>query len=207
VSRRARLALGWVFVLALAAWSTRATLARARTHPERAALPEHASLPEPASLSVRLLGPFAPLAASIQWVRVDLALRDGREELAYARSELALALDPTATQGWIFLAHHLVFDRASLERELDPRIRRHWIQAGLALLERGEAACSDPAELVFDRGLILTYLASLEPADRVWPETGAEAWQLAAAAFERSAELGHPLAAEAATEAGKHTGH
>ncbi|MEM7270560.1 MAG: hypothetical protein AAF401_15080, partial [Pseudomonadota bacterium] len=138
--------------------------------------------PEPSSLVERALGPLAGLAAGGAWVRADVAQRAGRDELFYARAERALALQPSATQGWIFFAHHLVFDRASLERapsEANAGVREHWIRAGVALLERGEATAAEPAELVFDRGLIFTYLAALEPEDRAWPPSEAEAWTLA----------------------------
>lgn len=185
MSRRARLASIGALVLAAAAWSTRATWVRAQADPG------------PASLVERALGPFAGLAATIEWIRADVALRGGREELYYARAERALALQPSATQGWIALAHHLVFDRASLAREPDPVRRGHWVRAGLALLERGAGSAAEPAELAFDRGLILTFLAALEPGDRAWPESAAEAWRRATLAFEQARQLGHPLAAEA----------
>jgi hypothetical protein len=97
-----------------------------------------------------------------------------------------------------------VFDRASLEREPDPRARRLWIQAGLALLERGERESSDPGALAFERGLVLVHLASLDPDRRPWPATAAEAWRRATEAFDRAARLGHPLAAEAALAAQRH---
>lgn len=186
MSRSLRLGLLAAVVVACATWSTRATRAHAREHPEADALVE------------RALGPFAGLAAAIQWVRADVALRAGREDLFFARAETALALQPSATQGYVMLAHHLVFDRASLEREPLAEVRSHWIRAGLTLLGRGEAEAAEPAELVFDRGLILTYLASLEDRDRAWPSSRREAWERALAAFERAERLGHPLAAEAA---------
>ena len=72
--------------------------------------------PRPGTFVARLFGPVASLAASGQWVRVHLALEDGRPEVAYSRAELAFELDPGATSAWSFLASHLAHDRASAER-------------------------------------------------------------------------------------------
>jgi hypothetical protein len=151
----------------------------------------------PSSIPRRLLGPVASLAASVQWVRFDVALRDGAPERAYAIAETALALDPGAHQGWYTLARHLVFDRASRESEPDPPERRRWIRAGLDVLERGEPLARDPGELAFARAQILAfYVAVIPEAELHWPGGAEAALEAGIATFERSAALGHPQGSE-----------
>ncbi len=181
-------AAGWLAVAALLAWS----IARSGGQPPRA---------RQGSLLERLLGPVASLAASAQWVRVDLALRRGETARAYARAETALRLDPGDPEGWIFLAHHFLYERASLQREPDAGARARWIRAGLDTLERGEPVSRDPGALLFERGVAFAFLGSLPETDRAWPPTSAEAWRLAADAFERAAAKGYPHAGEAAGRA------
>lgn len=156
------------------------------------------------SLVERVFGPFAELAANVQWVRADSALRHGRYELAYARAEHALELAPSPAGGWIFLARHFVYERAALEREPDVEARRRWTQAGLDLLERGRAQCAEPAELEFERGVILTFLA-LVASDPALPVDEAPSTRKASAlfddaarAYDRATELGHAEAGELA---------
>ena len=146
----------------------------------------------------RILGPVASLAAGAQWVRVDLAIRRGDFVRAYARAETALELDPEDPSGWIFLGHHLLFERGSPGREPDPAARARWIRAGIETLERGERAAREPGAVYFEHGAALAFLGSLEDEDRAWPETADEAWRLAAEAFEAAAARGIPLAARAA---------
>ncbi len=184
---------GWIGFALLAGWSL---------------APCGAASGRPAAGSTleRILGPVASLAASVQWARVDFALRRGENARAYAEAETALRLDPADPQGWIFLAHHLLYERGSLLREPDRAQRVLWIQAGLETLARGERASRDPAAILFERGVALAFLASLADEDRVWPESSAEAWDLAAAAFDRSAALGRSGAAEAARLARERAG-
>lgn len=146
----------------------------------------------------RLLGPVSSLAASVQWVRFDAALRRGDTARAYARAEVALRLDPGEPRGWIFLARHLVYERGSLLREPDRAARARWIEAGLDALRRGEASARDPGALLFERGVVLAFQASLSDEDRAFPRDEAEAWRLAADAFEAAAGTGTPDAARAA---------
>ena len=158
---------------------------------------ESAALPLPQ----RLLGPVASLAASAQWVRADLALADGREDLAWSRAERALALDPGATDGWFYLARHLAFDRSSTDRCPLPEDRARWVRLGLSVLERGETHARAPADLVLDRGLILAWVGSLPEGQIPWPGGAAGAWGQAAPAFRRAGELGHPQATDLAQRA------
>ncbi|MDP6368242.1 MAG: hypothetical protein QF615_01440, partial [Planctomycetota bacterium] len=116
--------------------------------------------------------------------------------------ELALALDPTATDGWYYLARHLALDRSAADRCPDAAQRAHWFRLGLSVLERGEAHAGRPAELILDRGLLLAYLGSLPEGEIPWPGGAAGAWGQARQAFQRAAELGHPQAADLAQRAG-----
>lgn len=152
----------------------------------------------------RILGPIASVAAGLQWIRVDVAIRSGEFARAYSRAETALELDPESPSGWIFLAHHLVFERASISREPDREARARWIQAGLATLERGERAALEPGDVYFEHGVALAFLGSLADEDRAWPESGERAWELAAAAFDAAAASGTPRAARAAELAREH---
>jgi predicted Zn-dependent protease len=147
----------------------------------------------------RVLGPVASLAAGVEWIRVDIAIRRGEYARAYERAETALALDPEDPAGWIFLAHHLLYERASLSREPDREVRARWIRAGIETLERGERRSSDPGPVFFEHGLALAFQGSLADADRAWPGSAAEAWDLAARAFEAAAERGTSSASKAAS--------
>lgn len=162
------------------------------------------------SFAERALGPIAGLAASVEWVRADNALRHERFELAYARAEHALALAPRAPEGWKFLARHFAFQRASPQREPDPRLRQQWLQAAFDVLERGEKVVRPGGELSFERGLILldcaeiATLPTVAPEERPWPGRASGTYEQAARAFVRAAELGHPRGRENAELAHQH---
>lgn len=113
-------------------------------------------------LGERLLGPAAGLLASVEWVRFDVLVRDGRYEAAYAVADRALELDPHSPQGWLHYASHLGRFRASAENELDSAARRKWVRAAIDLLGAGEARCERPGELALSSGLILLLVARLE---------------------------------------------
>lgn len=147
--------------------------------------------PSSSSLPLRLLGPIASAAASVQWVRVHSALREGRTDLALARGHTALELDPGATSGWLALAGHMAFERASPEREPSAERRLAWVRAALDLAARGEQRARDPARVALWQGLVLSKLAREdEPLD--WPGGARGLWTEAAAHFERARTLGSP---------------
>jgi hypothetical protein len=173
VRRKLELA-GWALVAALLAFAW-----------QRDARPA-----APSSLAERLLGPLAGFAADIQWVRTHDAMRRGDFALALARAESALALAPGATGGWLFLARHLAFDRASEEREADPGRRRAFVAAALDLARRGESSAREPAELALWQGLVRVKEAA--EGDLVWPGGTRALLGDAAAELERAATLGHP---------------
>jgi hypothetical protein len=183
---------GWVMVglLVVVAWRARVAAA----HDETA----HSATSGERSLAERLLGPVASLAAAAVWVRADVALRAGEYSTAYARAETALELEPSRADAWIYFAHHLVFERASLSRTVDPAERRAWVQAGFDVLARGARATRDPGEVLAYRGLVFDYLAAVPDADRPWPGTAREALLEAARAFDAAHAAGAADAAELA---------
>jgi hypothetical protein len=151
--------------------------------------------PEPRdsrNLTTRLLGPVASLVASVQWVRFDAAVQEGQFESAYAIAERALTLDPRAPQGWMHLASHLSYFRASVENEPNPGRRRQWISAALDLLARGEQQTSEPAELAFMRGLVLYNVSEIDAKQGLgWPGGSSAALTAAIQAFHGAGDLGH----------------
>ena len=179
--RRAVLSLGWAAVAALA------LLPGARSGDAN----------ESRSFAVRLAGPFASLAASVQWLRVDQDLDAGRFARGYARAETALALDPRSSAGWTFLADHFIYNRARPELEPSPAARRAFLEAGLGVLARGERVVRDPGRLAFDAGLALVHTTAYEDVHER-PGGASGAFEEAARHFERAAGHGHPLGAEAA---------
>jgi hypothetical protein len=143
------------------------------------------------SLLERLTGPFAGLAAGVQWVRADLALREGRFGVFCERAETALALAPADPQAWIYYASKLLFERASPLREPSRELRESWTRAGIELLGRAERECADPAEIwVFEGGVFASW-ADIPDEERPWPEGPSELREHAIEAFARARALGH----------------
>ena len=181
-------ALGWLGVLALGGFSI-----FGRELPQSRA---------GESLTRRLWGPFAGLAAQAQWVRVHGAMLADREDLVFQRSETAFDLDPGATEGWLFLARHLFYDRASQAREADPVRRAAWMRAAVAVAERGQATAREPGDLALWLGLARVRMATDEHL--AWPDGDAgrrDLLLLAAEDFTRAAQAGDPDGAELAGSA------
>ncbi len=152
----------------------------------------------------RLFEPLSTLAAGVQWVRVQSAIGAGEHELALARAETALALDPSSAAGWRSVAYHLGLHLGSHEREADPERRLALLRAALAVLERGDATAGDRAALAFARG-VLFYVHAEQDAELPWPGGTRELWREAADAFDRAVELGHGEAADLARDARSHS--
>ncbi len=121
--------------------------------------------------SQRLTGPFASLAAGMEWIRFEQAWRDGRPERAAVHADRALELDPLSPQGWIRLGDHFVFERATPENEPDPEQRVRWMRTGLDVWKTGQERCSDPGELAMMRGRTLAiYVTELAKSPEFpWP--------------------------------------
>lgn len=151
------------------------------------------------SVGLALLGPFAPLARDVQWIRFQRAHLLGNEEQAIRFAESALALDPATTDGWRLLAAHLALFHGSPERTPDPVQRRAWFRAGLAVAQRGSEQAEEPGELDLWRGLILADRADLDPP--VDPEGARGLLEEAVLAFEAAARRGHPAGEDLAAEA------
>ena len=149
------------------------------------------------SFGTRLLGPIATLASAVEWVRFDVALREGRPEEAYAHAHRALALDPGAPEGWITLGQHLILQRGTVVREPDPDARRAWIQAGFDQLAEGEARSRDPALVAFETGGLWLHVRVHAEALGYDPD---RARVTAVECFERAGRLGHPAGAALARE-------
>jgi hypothetical protein len=119
----------------------------------------------------RLTGPFASLAAGMEWIRFEQAWREGRPERAAVYADRALELDPLSPQGWIRLGEHYIFERASIQNEPDPEERVRWTRTGLDVWKTGQEHCADPGELAMMRGrTMIMYVAELaESPEFPWP--------------------------------------
>jgi hypothetical protein len=150
--------------------------------------------------STRLIAPLLPLAASVQWVRVERAMRAGRPELALARSQTLFELEPRSGDARVFVSMYLAFQVGSPERELDPERRAEWLRAALEVVRGGEARGEDPAELALWQGELLARAAQQDP-QLPWPDGVRGLWRDAARNYERAAQMGSGLAVERLAEA------
>ena len=160
-----------------------------------------ALLPAPTAQRSGPLAPIASFVATVHWARADAAFDEGRLDVGLARAERALALDPAPSEGWSWLAGVLVHRFGAPEFEGNPVGRRAWVEAGLAVLARGESESREPEELAFHAGLIMAFVGSLPGDILEWPGGARSAWLEAASHFERAERLGHPRAEEAAQAA------
>lgn len=142
------------------------------------------------------LGPLAPVAAQVQWVRADGAVHAGLSGEALRLMESAIELDPSSTAGWIAMGDHVGLYLASAESGAPMETRASWLQAALDLTRRGEAWVQHPEFLALYRGLLLVSHGDLEQSLDWGGHTGLEArialFQEAAVAFDEAASLGHP---------------
>ncbi len=150
-----------------------------------------------AGASTRLLAPFAPLLARVQWVRLEQAMRSGRTELVLARAESLLETEARSADAHVFVSMYFAFTLASPERELDPQLRARWLRVGLEITRRGEATVDEPALLAQWQGELLARAAQNDP-QLVWEGGERALWSAALEHFERAAKLGAPRAAERA---------
>ena len=139
----------------------------------------------------RLLGPIASAAASVEWARSPGALADGDVAGASGHAARALSLDSRATAGWLTLADHFVFIRASPLEEADPEARRRWIREGFAVLRSGEDRAASPGVLArYAATIKAAFLADLPDEGLGWPGGPRALLDEARADLERAASLG-----------------
>lgn len=139
----------------------------------------------------RLMGPIASAAASVEWARYLGALDDGDVTRAYGHAARALSLDSRATAGWLTLADHFVFIRASPLEEADPEARRRWIREGFAVLRSGEDRAASPGVLArYAATIKAAVLADLPDEGLGWPGGPRALLSEAREDLERAASLG-----------------
>lgn len=139
----------------------------------------------------RLMGPIASAAASVEWARYLGALDDGDVTRAYGHAARALSLDSRATAGWLTLADHFVFIRASPLEEADPEARRRWIREGFAVLRSGEDRAASPGVLArYAATIKAAFLADLPDEGLGWPGGPRALLSEAREDLERAASLG-----------------
>ncbi|MEM1448395.1 MAG: hypothetical protein AAF957_26955 [Planctomycetota bacterium] len=144
----------------------------------------------------RLLGPIASVAASVEWIRFRVVLDGGDPARAYGHARRALDLDARTPAGWVTLADHFVFGRASPLEAEDAAERRKWIRAGLDVLERGERRTAAPEDLAFYAAVVkATFLAGIPDEALGWPGGPRALLEDARRDAERALELGGPDAA------------
>jgi len=147
---------------------------------------------------IQVLGPLAPIAAQIQWVRAHAARLAGDEGRAFALMQSALQLQPRSSAAWIALSNQLGLQFASAESGRSPGERAEWLQAACQLLEEGQSLVPHSDALALHRGLLLMSHAETD-AELAWPGSTAGLWADAAAAFDEAAT--HARGKEARTAA------
>lgn len=155
-----------------------------------------------APADAQVLGPLAPIAAQIQWVRGHAARLAGDEGRAFALMQSALLLEPRSTAAWIALSNQLGLQFASAESGRSPDERAEWLQAACQLLEEGQQLVPHPDALALHRGLLLMSHAETD-ADISWPGSTAGLWAAAANAFDEAATLAHEEEARTAATAAR----
>jgi hypothetical protein len=151
-----------------------------------------------ASPALRLAAPLVPLAANVQWVRVDAAMREGRPDKVLARADALLALDAHSGDAQSFLSSYFGLQLASPEREPDAARRVAWLRVALDYAAHGERHAERPWEFALWQGELLARAALVDPAT-AWPGGVRALWSEAAAHFERGA-AGHPIGHARAAE-------
>lgn len=156
------------------------------------AAPWHFPKPDERPLGRRLAGPISGMWAAGHWVHFDMQVHSNQMEEAYLSAQRALQLDPWPPAGWIRLAEHMWFTRASAEREPDPRRRARWFAAGLEILDEGIQRSAIPGEVALVKarmtGLYLFPLVQDGTVD--WPGGAEAVEQTSRAAFDLAQSYG-----------------
>jgi hypothetical protein len=135
-----------------------------------------------------VLGPLAPIAAQVQWVRGHVAARAGAEGRAFALMESAVRLDPRSVDAWIALSDQLGLQLASAESGRSPEERAEWLRAACSTLVEGMDQARRPSQLALHRGLLLMSHAETDP-ELTWDGGVRGLWSDAASAFEEARAL------------------
>jgi len=151
-----------------------------------------------ASTALRLAAPFVPLAANVQWVRVDAAMREGRPDKVLARATALLALDARSGEAQSFLSSYFGLQLASPEREPDAALRAQWLRIALDYAAHGERHAQRSWEFALWQGELLARAALVDP-ETAWSGGVRALWSEAAEHFERGA-AGHPIGHSRAAE-------
>lgn len=117
------------------------------------------------SVAVDALGPFADLASTIEWARMNDDLVAGDFVAAIEHGENAVALRPEVPNGWSFLAWTLA-TKASPTRTPDPDERQAWLKAAISVARRGEARSTAPERLALLQAMLLFQHAELDTETR-----------------------------------------
>lgn len=149
-----------------------------------------ATRPQPSAPPRHVLGPFAPIAAQVQWVRAHTARDGGQTARAFALMESAVALEPTSPAAWITFANQLGLQFASPESGRPAAERADWLRAALQVLERGEAQVAAPEVLALHRAILLMSHAQTD-ATLPWPGATAGLFRDAARAGEDALAHAH----------------
>ncbi|MEZ5975364.1 MAG: hypothetical protein R3F17_10870 [Planctomycetota bacterium] len=139
------------------------------------------------------------LVASWNWTRFHQSVGRGDWQEAYVFAEEALAWDRRSPRGWITLADHWTFTRASSNVEPDPERRVAAIVRGLRVLEAGANAGADPGALHLAAGQVLAFwvteLVGQEEDPLPWPGGAEAAWREGIEQLRMARDLGQPAAA------------
>lgn len=156
------------------------------------AAPWHLPQADERPLARRLAGPISGMWAAGHWVRFDMQVHQNQMERAYLSANRALQLDPWPPAGWIRLAEHLWFIRASAEREPNPVSRTRWFAAGLEVLNEGIERSAIPGEvaLVKARMCGLFLLPLVQGGAVQWPGGAAAVEKISREAFGIAQDFG-----------------
>lgn len=135
-----------------------------------------------------LLGPLAPIAAQVQWVRGHAARLAGDQGRAFLLMESAVRFEPRSTTAWITLSNQLGLQLASSESGRSPEERAEWLRAACSVLKQGETYARHPEGLALHRGLLLVSHAETDP-NLAWEGGILGLWSQATEAFERAQKL------------------
>lgn len=87
------------------------------------------------------MGGFRGVVSEVLWIRADRLQQQGRYMELVQLSDWITALDPRATEGWVFNAWNLAYNITAMLPDYNARLS--WLQAGISLL-RDKALPANP---------------------------------------------------------------